>query len=218
VGADFPATGDEPGVADDGFAFFDGDGPELLGDFTVKVPAGFGDAEAEGFVGAVGTGGEGVGGEDEVFAIGGLEPGHEGGEHPAGDAAALVLGRDVNGPEVEAGFITEVDGDAADGGAVFAGDEVAMGTVFAGKGEGGAGAAGVAKVGEIKGVIGEAVFAPGSHLADEGFVPGPELEAVAFDDGRVDDGSHGDAPGDWIRAGSRIASMRSSRTAKPLRS
>ena len=44
----------------------------------------------------------------------------------------LVLRGHVHGPEVEAGTVVEVDGDAADGRVALAGNEVAVGAGLAG--------------------------------------------------------------------------------------
>src|SRR5258706_15991489 len=119
--------------------------PEGFGQLAVVLPAGVHDFESEGGVSAVGVQGEGVRGEDEIAARGGLlEPGHDGGDHTAADGAALVLGGYMHRPDVEAGLILQVYRNAADGNAVLAGDEVAMLGAATAEGEAGGGAPGAA--------------------------------------------------------------------------
>lgn len=114
-----------------------------------------------------------------------FQPGDERGEHAATDALALVFRGDVDRPEVEAGDVFEIHGHAADGGAIFGGDEMDVRLLLQHAVEGRPGTGRVAKVFEVKGVVGEAVKRPCSHLGEEFFVPEAKDEPMAFKGERV---------------------------------
>ena len=169
--ADFPAAVAEANVIREWPSFLRGGLPESVGELAVEVPACLGGDEAECAIGAMGMGGERIGGEDESSAarVAFFEPGHERAKHPAADPPALVFRGDMHRPEVDAGLVAEVDGDAPDSRTPFAGDEVAMGTGLVGPCEHFAGALRIVEVAKIEGLMGEAVFDPGSELGNEIF-------------------------------------------------
>ncbi|MDZ7727727.1 MAG: hypothetical protein U5Q44_05730 [Dehalococcoidia bacterium] len=176
----------------DRFAVFGRDLPELFGELAVVVPAGLGDFEADGAVGAVSVGRERVGAEDKAGRRGIVlfQPAEERGDHAAADATAAVFLRDVDAPDVEAGFVAKVDGEAADGDAVLDGDEVAMRAGLVGVAKHAGSFDGVGQVSHVEGVVGEATLAPASHLPEEVTVPGPQLKAIAGDGSGVGSRCH----------------------------
>lgn len=204
---DFPAAAGEAVVIAQGAAVLFGDGPEVGAKVGIELPAGVGDSEAERAVGGLGAAGKTVNGENEVaLGLGIVEPGHEGAKHTAGDAAAFVLGRDMDGPDVDASGILQVDGDAAYGGVALAGDEVAVAAFGERPFESGGSPGRIAEVAGIEGAEGEATFAPGGKLTDEAGIPGAEDEPIlAFDEVGVEcvGSGHMSPPGGRYRGGSR---------------
>lgn len=188
VDTDLPAAVVEADVAGNGLTLRRAGLPELLSQLTIEVPAGFRYLEPEGAIGTVGMFREGVGAEHKAGPVGiaHFQPAQEGGEHAAADAATLVFGRDMHRPEIDAGLIPEVDGDAANGRVSLAGYEVAVRARALRPGQHVAGPGGFAKVAEVEGMEGEPVFVPRGELGDEVCRPRPEHKAGALDLVRID--------------------------------
>jgi len=84
-------------------------------------------------------------------------------------------------PEIEPGFVAEVDRHAAHGLSVFDGDEVAVGAVLTRATEFNLRTNRIAQVPEVEGVVWESALAPTGHLLHEVLVPGAELETEPRD-------------------------------------